>query len=450
MDTIPNEILEAIAAATQERVRPAIRLSVHGHPALKSEWTLSQVSHRFRDIVIGTSALWTLVETDFRSEGSVEILKLYLERSQPRGISVSLRMHDYRRNRIVDQFSLRASIVDRLSYIVPHIGRIWRLSITVPDRSTELLAPLRHLAAPRLQHLEIVKDRISLAWDSTELFSAGAPKLTVLKMDGFKPRAPLPPWSSSLTHLELWNGTGDLDAVLMLAAITEQCTSLVHLYLWLYWRDPSGDRFHIPSLKTLHLSIPHSENSDYLLRILDLFDTPALTKLIAHNAHCELVYGLFRTGSLPRTFFPALTSLSFVNEGVCPCGEDIPISETCFPPRKIFPALSSITLINQCLTPALVGYMLYAGSAWPLRTLTLCPQSDFSDVLFALRDGIQTRRESAYTIPKFRLSPALFYLIQDDFEANGVEAEIFDPTEIVSSLQYRTKMVWASRTQDIY
>ncbi|KAJ7855117.1 hypothetical protein B0H14DRAFT_2754834 [Mycena olivaceomarginata] len=111
ISSLPNELLEAIAAAGQQDRLPHLQL------VFKSEWTLSHVSRRFRDVII-------------------EILGLYLARSNTRDISVSLK--SYWGSTVDD--TERHLTVERLSQIVPHINRIWRLSCTVS------MAPLRHVA----------------------------------------------------------------------------------------------------------------------------------------------------------------------------------------------------------------------------------------------------------------------------------------------------------------
>ncbi|KAF7355686.1 hypothetical protein MSAN_01486400 [Mycena sanguinolenta] len=439
--SLPNELLEAIAAAGQEE-------RTQGYPfntvTFKMEWALSHVSRRFRDVILGAPALWTLLETDFGDEGSVEILKLYLERSEPQKVSADLRCRSTE--------SRRDLIVERVGLIVPHINRIWRLSIDVYTNSMELLIPFRDVAGPALRRLDIVNNHPG-PWAPIEIFSAAAPALTFLKMDGFKPLLPVPPWTASLTHLEFWNGQdlGDESATLLLTSITEQCPLLVHLYLDINWMDSNGHRFHIPSLITLHISISHSEDSDYLLGVVDLFDTPALTKLIINNARCDQIQELFIATSLPHVSFPALTSLSLVNSGLCPCEDAVPFSDPLIFP-KIFPALSSLTLVNQCFIPTLVGNVLGPTSQWPLKIITLCPQNSFlDDVLAAVRDGIRLKRQLGHTIPTLRFSPALFSLVPDDWDADGTEVRIFDPAQIITSLDRRAReTLWSSRTEDIY
>ncbi|KAJ6515468.1 hypothetical protein C8R45DRAFT_1205719 [Mycena sanguinolenta] len=444
ISSLPNELLEAIVAAGQER-RAQGGVHAFDHATFKSEWTLSHVSRRFRNVILGAPALWTLIETDFGHQGSVEILKLYLKRSEPRSISTHLRCSIENR---------RDLLVERVGLVVQHINRIWRLSIAACADSMEILIPFRDVAAPALRRLEIVNNNNPPSpWTPIEVFSAGAPALTFLKMDRFKPQLPTPSWTASLTHLEFWTGQDweEESATLILASITEQCPLLVHLYLDINWMDPAGHRFHIPSLQTLHILTSDSEDSDYLLGIVDLFDTPALTKLIVDNARCDQIYELFNAASLPHASFPTLTSFSLVNGGPCPCDDEVPFSKSVSFPQ-IFPALSSLTLVNQCFTATVVGDVLDPGSRWSLKTLTLCPESSLlNDVLATVQDGIRSKRELGHAVPTFKLSPELFFLVQDNGRADGVQAEIFDPAKITTSLNWRARLtVWSSRTEDIY
>ncbi|KAF8213974.1 hypothetical protein K438DRAFT_2009094 [Mycena galopus ATCC 62051] len=110
-------------------------------------------------------------------------------------------------------------------------------------------------------------------------------------MDGFKPHLPVPPWAVLLTHLEFWHGrdSADEDATPILSAVTEQCISLVHLYLDITWIVPTGHRFQIPSLNTLRISISYGEDEDYLLGIMDLFNSErqAMRKIWGSSARQE-------------------------------------------------------------------------------------------------------------------------------------------------------------------
>ncbi|KAF7355667.1 F-box domain-containing protein [Mycena sanguinolenta] len=424
IDALPNELLEAIVAAGQEE-------RAHGYTfntvTFKSEWTWSHVSRRFRDVIVGAPALWTLIETNYDVEGTVEIMKLYLERSEQRRISVHLWC-------LATLKTTRCLVVGRFNLIIPHIKRVWRLRVDVPANPMEILLPFRDVAAPALRHLEIATND-NFPWASIELFSAGAPALTFLKMNRFKPQWPISLGTPFLTHLEFWNGQDweeENATLLLLASITEQCPLLVHLYLDIDWMNPqmnpNGQRFHIPSLKSLHFSAFEYEDPNYLLEIVDLFDTPTLTKLIFDNARCDQIQELFNATNLPH---------------ILPC--------------PYFPLLRQRrpTLVEEVLSPV---------SQWSLEMITLCPQKDVLwDVCDAIQDKIRSKRQLGRAVPILKLSPTLFSLVQDewgtdsdeadDYDTDGVEVEmeIFDPAEIITSLDWTAgQRVWSSRTEDIY
>ncbi|KAJ6588353.1 hypothetical protein B0H19DRAFT_1098917 [Mycena capillaripes] len=215
--SLPNELLVGIAAAGQGCV-PGV--------TFKPEWTLSQVSSRFREAIIGAPTLWTLVEINLDAARSVDIFKLYLKRSGACNMWLSLHHSTARGRRLGDIERERNLVVDRLRQISPHFDRIgWlhmKLSTQWAELHEELFAPLRHIAAPNLQHLEIkfVDDLnfYTAASGRIELFSLGAPRLSFVKMIGIIPFT-VPPWTASLTHLEVWR---KVDSGLF-AAITAQC-----------------------------------------------------------------------------------------------------------------------------------------------------------------------------------------------------------------------------------
>ncbi|KAJ6571703.1 hypothetical protein B0H19DRAFT_1130798, partial [Mycena capillaripes] len=183
---LPSELLVAIATAGQEGRVP----DADSQPMIsKSEWTLSHLSRRFRDVIVGAPTLWTLVEANLNAEGSVEILKLYLERSRACNIWATLRRPSVRVR--LDDHKL---IEERIGQILPHAHRMWRLKIVIRTATGGLLlAPFRNISAPNLQHLELVLKNLgpwSTGWKSPELFVPGAPKLTFLIMNGLKLQLP--------------------------------------------------------------------------------------------------------------------------------------------------------------------------------------------------------------------------------------------------------------------
>ncbi|KAF8124032.1 hypothetical protein K438DRAFT_1893626 [Mycena galopus ATCC 62051] len=433
--SLPNELLAAVAVAGQEdRAVDSYSRGSQWETALetfKPEWTLSHLCHRFRDVVVGTPALWTLIEADLVKEGSMEILQLYLERSRACKISTTIR--ESPNNDALDILLTGGSLIDaydllptRVSQIVPHIHRIQRLRIVLRTGGLERLSPFRNVVAPQLQHLEIVAHSAD-SEDAIPLFSAGAPSLTFLKVDGLKFKSLMETlWLGSLTHLELrsYPGHAENDAPV---AITAQCSLLVHLYVDIAdTTSTQTARFHIPTLKFLHICITE-DDSHCLLGIVDLFDTPALTEFTIDSTHGDQICVLFNLTSLPHLSFPALTSFCFAREDKCECESDgytiyRPISS---PPIALFPALSSLTLINQCFTDNLIRDILGPDSQpWPLlETVTVLQTSSSEGVRRTLMDAADSKRQRGHTFPKIRLgrSPPSLENWQDDLSALDIE-----------------------------
>ncbi|KAJ6588333.1 hypothetical protein B0H19DRAFT_1248011 [Mycena capillaripes] len=416
--SLPNELLVAIATEGQQGRVADLETAVN----FKSEWTWSQVSRRLREAIIGAPTLWTLVKANLDAEGSVEIFKLYLERSRTCNISVHLQY-------LPDGGGSKQIIVaaERLRQIAPHIHRIWRLSIRLRKES-ELLAPLSNIAAPNLQHLEIFnRDYESSRHQGSlvEIFSSGAPRLTFVQMHGFRLSAAAPPWTASLTHLEVRGGSNDAGGNLLFAA---QCPLLVHLVLDIGWFIPEHP-VHLPSLKLLRISLSNSA-TDALLAMLNLFDTPVLDEFIVTSAHGDQIFALLTSASLHS--FPALTSLWCVTRGSCLCEDHFRFSDTISsPPIQLFPILSSLTLINVCFAHNLVHEILGPTTQpWPLlRTVALCPRpGTLQDVHEALQNVMRSKRQRGQALPHFKLSADLLSSMEE-----RVGTETFDPTDIIDS-----------------
>ncbi|KAJ7839570.1 hypothetical protein B0H14DRAFT_3697691 [Mycena olivaceomarginata] len=391
ISSLPNELLVAIVAAGQD-------CGTDFPPrAFKSEWILSQVSQRFRDVILGAPALWTLIQTDSYDLRAVETLMLYLERSAAHKISITLRSGSR-----YPEGPLRGC----LTQILPHVERLWTLAITMSGRAVDALAPFRDVQAPHLQHLKVVITNYRNINESIEIFSAGAPTLSSLRIDGLKLQLPPPPsWMASLTHLEVLERRA-LDYNNLLAAMTAQCPLLVRLHLDILWEFEETSRFHIPSLKFLQISVPDAENEFFLEAIVDLFDTPALEEFIIYGTHGDQIFTLFNLTSLPHSSFPALTSFSLISKTFCSCEEDIPFSNSISaPPLALFPALSSLTLVNQCFTHNLVKDLLGPSSQpWPrLETVTLCPKKDIFDAVWdAVKDAVHSKSQRREPFPRLR------------------------------------------------
>ncbi|KAJ6588357.1 hypothetical protein B0H19DRAFT_204213 [Mycena capillaripes] len=411
--SLPNELLVAIATAGQEGRVADLDTSF----GFKTEWTLSHLSRRFRNVIVGAPALWTFIEVNLCAEGSVEISKLYLEHSQTCHISVTLKYP--RRNFIELGPELEWSLP-----ILSHIDRMWRLNMQLRmEPGDPLLDSLRRgLVAPNLQHLEIANDASE---DTAPMFSLEVPKLTFVKIVGFNALL-MPAWTTSLTHLELWSVEGKDDSFFV--AIAEQCSLLVHLRIDMTESYPRS-RFHIPSLKYLHISIVG--DSSVLCDIVEFLDTPLLAEFIINGAHGDGTFALFNSTSL-HSSFPALTSLCFISSHACDSADETVSFTISSPPVERFPALEFLTLINLCFTHNLVHEIL--RHPWPLlKTVTIRPNWDGPDVSFAIREAARSKRQHGLPLPKFRLSPELFSLVKD-WEEDMVDVEMFDPYEVINFL----------------
>ncbi|KAJ7829178.1 hypothetical protein B0H14DRAFT_3465852 [Mycena olivaceomarginata] len=189
-------------------------------------------------------------------------------------------------------------------------------------------------------------------------------------------------------------------------------------------------RLHIPSLRSLRITIPHDTDVDFLPAILDFFSTLVLTKLIIHNSHGTQILLLFNSISLPHTSFPVLASLSFIRNYQCQCELGMVLSDTIFAlPLTLFPALSSLTLINQCFTADLLEGLFECPQSWLfLQTVILCHMdSKLQAVSDALRFTVDQRHGQA--LAKFRLDPVLAAL--ENWQEIGADVEVFDPMDIL-------------------
>ncbi|KAJ7625069.1 hypothetical protein DFH06DRAFT_746985 [Mycena polygramma] len=421
--SLPNEILLAIAAAGQEGRVPDPQTPFN----LKSEWTLSQVCRRLRAAIIGSPSLWTLVEVNLDAEGSVETSKLYLERSGACNISATI----LQRSLLGD--TERDLVRQLLRYMVPHVDRISWLRVEL--RMGLVLVPFRNLAALNLQHLEIARDMMDLSNECgiVEIFLPGTPKLVFVKMVRSTPFPAIPPWTASITHLELWGG---VYAWGFLPEMMKQCPSLAYLHIDIR-RFSAGLRLHIPSLKSLHVSVSDGEDTYYLLGVVNIFDTPALTELTLNHVHGDQICVLFNSTGF-QSSFPVLSSLSFINTNACSCEDEATIFSTTItsPPIHLFPALSSLTLINQCFTHHIV-HNIVGLSPWPLfKTLTLSPSEDaVGAVSFALQRAVGSERPRGLRpLPRFRFSQALFseLAMKDGLD---LDQEIFDPEDVLDAFR---------------
>ncbi|KAK7053979.1 F-box domain-containing protein [Favolaschia claudopus] len=418
--SLPNELLIAVVAAAQ--LDCGIDEPINSRP----EWILSHLCRHFRRVIIAAPALWTNISISLKHveqrERLEEIFKLFLRRSVPLNVAVSLRI-------LSPAADATNVLADYLSQVVPEFTRMQSLSVALESNRNDLaveFVPLCHLAAPNLLHLDIANiSPLSTRRCPVELFSIGAPKLSSVRMRGFFP-FPVPSWISSTIRLELDN-VGQLlngDDTLYLSVIM-QPLALVYLRLDLSEVHSAVDQIRIPSLECLSVTVDDGEDGPY---VVNLFDCPALTEFTFVGTHGDQILWLLDMPYL-RSSYPVLHTLSFINtEQRCHCetsGIVVP-TRTHFPEIPLFPALSSLVLINQCFTRNVLKEIFGTRAMpWPcLKTLALSLEHDRLDVRGTLRDTV---RHSSQTIPKLRLCRTLFSL--EEWEEGGVDVEVFDPEE---------------------
>ncbi|KAF7366811.1 F-box domain-containing protein [Mycena sanguinolenta] len=306
--SLPNELLEAIAAAGQEDRIAELYSSYHDHRLdsyeknlsfFKSEWTLSHVSRRFRDIILGASSLWTLIE-----------------RSRSLKFSATLGLPG---RYTTDPYGPGAA----LTQVVEHANRIKTLRIELKTASEvqRLRSSFANVSAPHLQRLEMAyfsKDWVHESEAVTVSVFSATPRLCFLKIHGSPLELPTAPWTA-LTHLELWRYSSDDDDphnFEYFSAIIAKCPLLVHLRIHIFFEIDGSDQIHIPTLKFLHVWISEAggDGDPRLLHTVNLFDTPALTEFVVEGTHGDQIYTFLNSTIVLRSSFPALTSFSFISE----------------------------------------------------------------------------------------------------------------------------------------
>ncbi|KAJ7628469.1 hypothetical protein FB45DRAFT_1059230 [Roridomyces roridus] len=427
---LPNELIAEIAAAG---LNEAAR-----HHQVESPIPLSHVCQHFRRAILGTSALWTKITLDVYRNGSVNISRLYLERSATRELRVSLKA------------VFGDAEASSLLHLIPHIKRISWLSIAYlsPEALSGMLAPFEGVALPRLQHIEFdnygdLDDR------STNLFSLDCPGISSLILSSCLHSGLPPHWLNNLTCLELKEGSSlvDEDEWDIFLDIQTQAPCLTHLHFdfnWSYGMD--NRRISSKSLTHMHLLFP-DESHEGVLDGLASCDTPALIHLTLHESHGDQISLLFNAPNHPETaqlVFPALSTLVFISVERYGCNKDPTDTENfeaiAAPPLLIFPSLSSLTLIGQCFTARILSETLGPESApWPLlRTVTVRPlEGDVDEVYAALQEVVQWKRKRQEPLPAFRLSQNLF--ARGYWQEAGVDVELPDDREVLDLLALPAK-----------
>ncbi|KAJ7628442.1 hypothetical protein FB45DRAFT_918298 [Roridomyces roridus] len=421
---LPNELIAEIAAARLDEAAQ--------HTKESTIILLSHVCQRFRQTLLGTSAFWATFTLDIYEEGSVNISRLFLERSAMREVRLSLEALD------LDDAEAKS-----LLHLIPHATRISWLSIAYasPHTLSKVLAPFEGVAFPRLAHVEFSNEG---DWNMDErppnLFTLDCPNISSLILSSCSHSPPPPHWLNNLTHLEVREnshlGDGD-DTDRIFHDIKDQALVLTHLYFEINSSYEPNGGISSTSLTHMHLKFANEEGGA-LVDGLALCNTPALTHLTLHETHGDQISLLFNGSEYPDHAFPSLTSLVFISQGTDKCKEDSNIWFTpiASPPLRLFPAISSLTLIGQCFTAKILSGTLGPESApWPLlRTVTVRPlEGDVDEVYAALQEVVQWKRKRQEPLPAFRLSQNLF--ARGYWQEAGVDVELLDDREVLDLLK---------------
>ncbi|KAJ7628303.1 hypothetical protein FB45DRAFT_867408 [Roridomyces roridus] len=209
------------------------------------EWSMSRVCRSLRQAVINASALWTSVFVNLTRDGSIEIFKLYIERSAPRKIRVTL--------------SAPSDIQPQcLSALTPDcINRIWALYIDFGSRQAldTVLGAFRNVVAPSLVRLEIQSACEGSDDPVVDLSVLDAANLKSLQLERCICRRNIIPegMRTSLTHLKLLNSTALYHTDRQLdESLFQDLRFLTHLDLeWAPWAGPGHCR---PSRQSARLT----------------------------------------------------------------------------------------------------------------------------------------------------------------------------------------------------
>ncbi|KAF9466779.1 hypothetical protein BDZ94DRAFT_137479 [Collybia nuda] len=165
------------------------------HPPIPAlEILLTHVSSHFRDITIGTHALWTSIH--ITTTISLEEVKTYMTRSD--GLALSVR---------IDDPTPIARTKEKIGSILPHLDRYRKLIIHATRETTGLpiIRCFSNQDAPRLKHLSVSVEDVEegIVATGTNLLMGGAPLLSFVRLRGlavplFKP----PLYSVTTLHLD--------------------------------------------------------------------------------------------------------------------------------------------------------------------------------------------------------------------------------------------------------
>ncbi|KAJ7608331.1 hypothetical protein FB45DRAFT_946454 [Roridomyces roridus] len=400
---------------------------------------MSDVCRRSRHAVINASVLWRWAMADLSRVGSVERFKLYIERSAPCKIRVSLSAGPSD----IEAQSLRALDTDC-------VARVAALYIRFASRQAldTMLHPFRNVAAPSLSILDIRNSEWckGTADPVIDLSVLNAASLWGLVLLGCICSPHIPDsMRSSLVHLRVLHSAAlhdmDLWASLFEDSSSRALRSLTSLYLDWCGRIPLSHPLNraFVSHSLTHLSLElYGQTEDAVMHILTAFTMPALTHLSIHNVHGTHISAICNADS-PFSRLPSLKWLAFINtlgDSRIRNHNHIPITR----PLHALAKLTTLILINQCFTARILSD-LFGPTSEPcpfLGILAVWPLDwDVDEVYGVLREVVRCKRSCwPEEVPVLGLSPDLY--ARAFWEENTVEVGLLkDVAEFVDITHHK-------------
>ena len=395
-------------------------------------FTISQVSHKWRQLAVNTSSLWSIIVLNHSIKPDILSLILARNHSALFDLYIDLRPP----NPSISRAVIKRRVWDHL-LVLHGLSARWRVLSVLTDTDDDtvnLLATFKELSSPQLTAFEVHVERHTRAEfpvaPIVRLFEGGAERLRVIDLDGLPLRAAWPPLSDVHT-LSL-----DLSCTSMTCAdfvrALEEMPRLQSLTIDNYNFDlpplPTGSddtrvHFHSPTLLELSVVSLRSDE-DFIARFWSLISFPALAtlSLTCHNDEDIHVFAQYAQ-------FPALRALTISHvQGVDHIGEladALPLLEElsvqwCSPEAILYEILST-----DLSEPGESGRD--SEPSWPhLHTLSL---SNFEGPVLALLENIIERKKGT-PWPLRKLKVAAMDLNQlsgrDRFEPLGVTVEVIN------------------------
>ena len=344
---------------------------------------VSHISHRMRELAIGSPTLWTQIAI----RSCLDQVKTYLSRSRRCLLTISAR-------------GSRHS-AEQLRQALLHIDRWRSLSVCPGFRNNEVLARFCTLSAPRLESLNLgpMDEHSEIP---SQLF-VSAPMLSKMCLSssmGFS-LDPIMFLPTTITSLDLVNGSfSNFDGFYRFVLTMPNLMNLKLLGLEVYSSSTSTHTTtSLPSLVTFAIS----GRVDYLRDVCELLAMPSLRHLevfVPLNELHSFATWLSAVTRVCGSPYPAIRWLEFDFGDVYEYDGEIAVEVM----KKLihgFPNVThvSIHFVNQCTVAPLM--CLCDDTAWPhLDTLTI---RDFSDTEEGLIHQQNSRKQIRLRQPEWGL-----------------------------------------------